>query len=213
MYPMRIALLTAALILIGYASAPCEETPTPPPVSLLPGTDKPEIKQCRDGAAYVYVIYTIYVMQDSDLPGQDIYIYKPAYTPADPCGAGKGEKSFSITTREFGGANFFAGVSGNYLFIDQGTGPSYRTLTIFDMKEHTFPLLALRYTGARIEQGSLTYYETRDAVRGALDKLPCPEASKWKKQGLGVIYEEKMSFDLTTGTVTSLREYRCSPAQ
>lgn len=50
------------------------------------------------------------------------------------------------------------------------------------MKEHAFPILALMYSSARIERGALTYYETRDQVRGALDKLPCPEAENWKKQ-------------------------------
>lgn len=110
---MRIAPLTVALILIGYVLAPCEETRVPPSVTLLPGTDTPEIKKCPDGAAYVYKKNIIYVIQNFVFPGQVIYIYKPADLPADPRGAGMGEKYFSITAGEFGGANFFAGVSGN----------------------------------------------------------------------------------------------------
>ena len=213
---MRNALLTAALVIIiitAVTAAIGEETPAPPSVSLLPGTDKPAATNCPDGAAYVYKEYTIYVVQNADFPGQDIHIYKPPSPPGDPCGTGKGEKYFSIPAGESGGENFFAGISGNYLFIDQGTGPSYRTLTVFDMMEKKFPLLALRYSGARIEHGALTYYETRDEVTGALEKIPCPAASEWKKQGLDVIYEEKMSFDLKSGKESSLRQFRCSPAQ
>lgn len=212
---MRNALFTAtfAVIMAAVTAAIGQEPPAHPSVSLLPGTDKPAVTNCPDGAAYVYKEYTIYVIQNADFPGQDIHIYKPPSPPGDPCGAGKGEKYFSISSGESGGANFFGGISGNYLFIDQGTGPSYRTLSVFDIMEKKFPLLALRYSGARIEHGILTYYETRDEVTGALEKIPCPAASEWKKQGLNIIYEEKMSFDLRTGKESSLRQFRCSPAQ
>ncbi len=81
------------------------------------------------------------------------------------------------------------------------------------MKEKTFPLLEIRYSDAKIENGALTYYESRDEVSGVLAKIPCPQASEWKKQGLDVVYEEKMSFDLKTGRESSLRQFRCSPAQ
>lgn len=211
---MRNALLTAALVILTLATyAKGEETPATPSVSLLPGTDTPEVKSCPDGSAYVYKIYTIYVIQSADSPGQEIHIYKPPSPPSDPCGPGKGAEYYSLPADKTGGAGFFAGVSGDYLFVDQGTGPSYRTISIFDMREKTFPLLAVRYSDAEITDGLFTYYETRDEVAGALAKIPCPQASEWKKQGLDVVYEEKMSFDLKTGRETSLRTFRCSPAQ
>jgi hypothetical protein len=211
---MRSALLTAAFILTTLVTtASGGEPAAPPSVSLLPGSDTPQITQCPDGSAYVYKIYTIYVTQNAESPGQGISVYEPPSPPADPCGAGKGGRYFSIPAGDSGGTNFFAGVSGDYFFIDQGTGPSYRTISIFDMREKTFPLLAIRYSDAKIEKGELTYYESRDEVSGALAKIPCPGASGWKKQGLDVVYEEKMSFDLKTGRESSLRQFRCSPAQ
>jgi len=211
---MRISLIAAVVLAAASALAAAREgTPAPPAVSLFPGTETPRIERCPDGAAYVYKAYTIYVMQSWDFPGQDIHIYKPPSPPGDPCGKEKGARYFSIPTGEFGGADYFSGISGEYLFIDQGTGPSYRTLGIFDMKEKTFPLLAVPYTDARIENGVFTYYETRDEVESSLERIPCPKASGWKKQGLDVVYEEQMSFDLKTGRQTSLRRFRCSPAQ
>jgi hypothetical protein len=99
------------------------------------------------------------------------------------------------------------------MFVDQGTGPSYRTISILDMREKTFPLLAVRYSDAKIADGLFTYYETRDEVSGALAKIPCPQAAEWKRQGLDFVYEEEMSFDLKTGRESSLRRFRCSPAQ
>jgi hypothetical protein len=211
---MRNALLTAALLIAAIAALAADnETPPPPSVSLFPGTDQPEAKQCPDGAAYIYNGYIIYVKPAADLPGQDIDIYKPPSPPRDPCGADKGAKYYPVPAGGSGGAKYFAGVSGEYLFIDQGTGPSYRTLSIFDMREKTFPLAAVRYSDAKIENGLFTYYETRDEVEGILAKIPCPKASEWKRQGLNVVYEERMSFDLGTGKQSSLRQFRCSPAQ
>ncbi len=211
---MRSAFISAALVLAAFVlTASGGEPAARPSVSLLPGSDTPRTTQCPDGAAYVYKGYTIYVTQSAESPGQGISVYEPPSPPADPCGEGKGGRYFSIPAGESGGTNFFAGVSGDYLFIDQGTGPSFRTISIFDMKEKTFPLLEIRYSDAKIENGALTYYESRDEVSGVLAKIPCPQASEWKKQGLDVVYEEKMSFDLKTGREISLRQFRCSPAQ
>jgi hypothetical protein len=211
---MRNALLTAALLLITLViSSGGEEPPAPPSSILLPGTDKPEVRSCPDGTAYVYKIYMIYVRQNADSPGQEIHIFKPPSPPSDPCGPGKGAEYYSLPADKTGGAGFFAGVSGDYLFVDQGTGPSYRTISILDMREKTFPLLAVRYSDAKIENGVLTYFETRDEVTGVLTKIPCPQAAVWKRQGLDVVYEEEMSFDLKTGRASSLRRFRCSPAQ
>jgi hypothetical protein len=211
---MRKALPLTALILIALLmSAEGEETSAPPSVSLLPGTDTPEAVGCPDGAAYVYKEYTVYVRQPADVPGQDIDVYHSSPRGAEDCGAGKGGKYYSIPAGELSGASYFAGLSGNYLFIDQGTGPSYRTLGILDLRKKTYPLRAVRYSDAVIENGHFTYYETRDEIEGALAKIPCPQASEWKRQGLGVEYEEKMSFDLKTGKLTPLRTFRCSPAQ
>lgn len=201
------------LILLSAMSAVPEESPPPPSVTLFPGTETPLEKKCPEGAAYVYKEYTFYVTAAPGSPGQDIHIYKSPSPPEDPCGPGEGSGYFTISAADTGGAGYFSGVSGGYLFIDQGTGPSYRTLSIFDLREKTYPLRSVPYADARIENGLFTYYETMDEVEGALAKIPCPKASEWKKQGLNVVYEEKMSFDLATGRQSSLRSFRCSPAQ
>ncbi|HVY55196.1 MAG TPA: hypothetical protein VHC46_05505 [Thermodesulfobacteriota bacterium] len=206
---MRTFLLAAALIALSSAS-PAEEpeAPAPPSVSLFPGTENPQIKQCADGAAYIYKDHMILVKETPGAPGQEMDIYEPP--PQDPCGPGRGAKYLTVPP---GGADYFSGVSGGYLFIDQGTGPSYRTLSIFDMEKKTYPLRAVPYEDALIKDGIFTYYETLDEVEGTLAKVPCPRAAEWKRQGLNVAYEEQMSFDLRTGKLTPLRRYRCSPAQ
>jgi hypothetical protein len=211
---MRNALLAAALLLMTLViSSGGEEPPAPPSSILLPGTDKPVVTSCPDGTAYAYKIYMIYVRQNADSPGQGIHIYKPPSPPSDPCGPGKGAEYYSLPADKTGGAGFFAGASGDYMFVDQGTGPSYRTISILDMREKTFPLLAVRYSDAKVADGLFTYYETRDEISGALAKMPCPQAAEWKRQGLDVVYEEEKSFDLKTGREVSLRRFRCSPAQ
>ena len=210
---MRTALLAAVMLVISSSGAAAQtETPAPPPsVTLFPGTETPQAKQCPSGAAYIYKEYTIYVTETPGSPGQDIRIGK---SPAgDPCGADNGGQYFTVLASGLGGADYFSGISGDYLFIDQGTGPSYRTLSIFDMRDKTYPLRAVRYANAVIENGTFTYYETMDEVDGALAKIPCPKAPEWKRKGLNVVYEEQMSFDLKTGRQNSLRHFRCSPAQ
>jgi len=81
---MRNALLTAVLVLLACARAQCGETAAPPSSIMLPGTDAPEIKSCPDGSTYVYKIYTIYVIQNADSPGQEIHVYKPPPLPPTP---------------------------------------------------------------------------------------------------------------------------------
>jgi len=208
-------MLAAVMLVISLSGAAAQtDTPAPPPsFTLFPGTETPRVEQCPSGAAYIYKEYTIYVSEAPGSPGQDIFFSKSPSPASGPCVTGKESKYFTIRSADSGGACYFSGISGDYLFIDQGTGPSYRTLSIFDMRDKTYPLSAVRYADAVIEGGNFTYYETMDEVEGALAKIPCPKAPEWKRQGLNVVYEEQMSFDLKTGRQNSLRRFRCSPAQ
>lgn len=210
---MRAFLFITLLTLIVSCNAPGDDKPVTADQHFgFPGTDKTEIANCSAGTAYVYEDYVIYTVRSEGFPGYDIYIYETAGKPADPCSMDIGKAYYTITAKEAGGSNFFSGIYKDYLFIDRGTGPSHRVMTVFDIKSKRF-LIFTSYSDASVREGVLTYWDTLPDSARPEEKIPCPEAGEWKKQGFEVIYERKETLDLEAGIKRSSSKYRCSPAQ
>lgn len=178
----------------------------------FPGTDKTEIVNCDDGAAYVYDDYVVYTSRAEGYQGYDIYVFDVAGEPAEPCDMDTAKAYLAITAKEANGSNFFSGIYEDYLFIDRGTGPSHRMLNVFDMNTRRV-LIFTEYTEASVSDGVLTYWDTVQESDLPEGKVSCAEAAEWKKQGLEVIYERKTTLDLKTGLKKPSSDYRCSPAQ
>ena len=179
---------------------------------LIPGTENPKIKKCQNGAAYIYKEYEIYVEPSPELQGMNIFLYAPEVSDSNPCDLDKRDASHIIGTGETEGNNFFAGVYKNYLFIDQGTGPDQRILSVYDLSRKKLILLT-EYSDPELKEGALTYYKTLVPDPGVIENIPCPDAQKWKEQGLTVLYEQKEIFTLDTETRLPIREYRCRAGQ
>lgn len=211
---MRAFILLSALTLVLSCTSPESDKPFPAEQSFgFPGTDKTEIRNCPAGAVYIYKEYIIYTIQRQDSPGQDIYIFRPAARPAEPCSLDTGKAYFAIPAADMSGAGFFSGIYGPYLFIDRGTGPSHRMMAVLDISDKKFLLRKEGYSGASVEGGALTYFGKIDKADMPAEGIPCPQAEEWEKDGFGVIYERKYSFDLETGKRTPSDEFRCSPVQ
>jgi hypothetical protein len=111
------------------------------------------------------------------------------------------------------GDNFFYGIYGDFMFIDSGTGPEPRGLDVFDLAQKK-KVFSGSYSSpiALDKEQRLVYYEEVDEKK--LKKKPdCPEAEEWKKQELGIAYEEKVSLDLKTLKKARSGVLRCASRQ
>lgn len=179
---------------------------------LIPGTENPVIKECADGKAYIYKDYEIHVKPSPRQEGMDIFVYSPEISAGDPCGIDRKNASHIIGTGETEGNNFFAGIYKNYLFIDQGTGPDLRILSVYNLDLKKL-ILFTEYSDPELKKGVLTYYKTLVPDPGVIADIPCPDAGKWTEQGLTVLYEQKESFTLQSETRAPEPEYRCRAGQ
>jgi len=179
---------------------------------LIPGTENPKIKKCQNGGAYIYKEYEIKVEPSPERQGMNIFLYAPETSGGDPCNIEKKKASHIIGTGQTEENNFFAGLYKNYLFIDQGTGPDQRILSVYDLTQNKLILLT-EYSDPRLKGSVLTYYKILVPDPGVIENIPCPDAEKWREQALTVLYEQKETFTLNTERRLPIREYRCRAGQ
>lgn len=179
---------------------------------LIAGTENPVIKECANGTAYIYIDYEIHVEPSPEQQGMNIFLYKPEVSGGNPCNLDRTTASHIIGTGETGGNNFFAGIYENYLFIDQGTGPDQRILSIYDLTQKKL-ILFTEYSDPDLKDGILTYYKTLVPDPGVIENITCLDAKKWADQGLTVLYEQKETFALKSETRLPVRDYRCRAGQ
>ena len=179
---------------------------------LIRGSENPIIQQCPSGKAYIYKNYEIHVEPSPELQGMNIFLYAPEVSQGNPCSMDRKTASNIISTGETEGNNFFGGIYKNFLFIDQGTGPDGRILSVYDLNTKRL-ILFTEYSDPNIQSGVLTFYKTLVPDPGVIKNIPCPDAEKWRDQGLTVLYEQKESYTLDTETRVPIDEYRCKAGQ
>lgn len=209
---MRLALMLPVLLALVSCQSNTIKPTEATDAGLIPGSENPIIKKCAKGSAYIYKQYEIHVEPSPELQGMNIFLYAPEVSGGNPCMLDRKTASHIISTGETEGNNFFGGVYKNYLFIDQGTGPDGRILSVYDLSNKKLILLT-EYSDPSIKDGILTYYKTLVPDSGVIKNIPCPDAGKWKDQGLTVLYEKMETFTLETETRVPVRQYRCKAGQ
>jgi len=199
--------LTALLI----ALSPYSQGAEPEGWFGIPGADSAWKKECGVGTAYVYPKYIIYTRKSPAFEGQDIYVYKPSSGVPDPCPLAARNARYTINAGEFGGANTFIGMHGDYLLIDEWPGRDHKRLLIIDVSLKSLVYFDW-YADARIESETLLYNRVLKASKATKKKIPCPDAEKWEKEGFAVLYVEKMSLDLGTMKETHSGNFFCKQA-
>lgn len=207
----KMLLLIAILLILGCNSSNNKPTESEK-AGLIPGTENPIIKECSQGNAYIYKQYEIQVEPSPDETGMNIFLYSPEVSGGNPCNLDRKTASHIISTGETAESNFFAGLYKDYLFIDQGTGPDQRILSIYNLLDKEL-ILFTEYSSPSLKDGVITFYKTLVPDPGVIENIPCPEAQKWIDQGLTVLYEQKETFTLETKTRAPIREYRCRAGQ
>ena len=206
-----LILLILSVILAGCSSEANKPT-SAQKAGLIPGTEDPIIKECDSGTAYIYKNYEIHVEPSPELEGMNIFLYSPEVSKGNPCGLDRKNASHIIGTGETIGSNYFEGIYGYYLFIDQGTGPDMRILTVYDLSLRKLVLLT-EYSDPELKDGILTYYKTLVPTPGTMAAIPCPDKDKWEQEGFTILYEQKESFTLSTETRIPVEGYRCRAGQ
>lgn len=203
------AAITAVLFMMLASVASYGADPSGPP--LVSGSDPAEVRQCPDGAAYVYPVYIIYTRKSPYFEGQDIYVFKPRGPVADPCALASREAWYTINAGEFGGANTFVGMHGVNLFIDEWPGRDHKRLLVVDADKKSLVYFDW-YADPAIEGGTLRYNRVLKASKSTKKEMQCPDAEKWEKEGFAVLYVEKMTLDLGTMKETHSGNFFCESA-
>lgn len=110
------------------------------------------------------------------------------------------------------GFNFFNGITGNYLFVDEGTYDLGRTMYIYDLSTNKkVGEFIFDYQEVTIEGDQISYYTLLDeaSAKALKPKPDCPEEQEIKDAGLGLGYMEKYILDIKTGKVTATKTYKC----
>ena len=207
--PRHIIAITFAALLI--ALAPSAQGAETTGWFGIPGADPAQMKECDGGTAYIYPKYIIYTKKSPAFEGQDIYVYKPSAGVPDPCPFAARNAWYTINAGEFGGANTFMGMHGGYLFIDEWPGRDHKRLLIIDVGLKSLVYFDW-YADPAIEGGALRYNRVLKASKGTKKEIPCPDAEKWEKEGLAVLYVEKMTLDLGTMKETHSGDFFCKQA-
>jgi len=104
---------------------------------------------------------------------------------------------------------YFAGLTGDFLILDNATGPGPSGLTIWDLKKRKKVYEGSWEGPVEIKDDSIIYWiETGEAIDDN-----CPERAKWESHGLGAAIETKVILDLSDFRVSKTKETRCSPRQ
>jgi len=206
-----LVFLLSIIILTGCPSGKSGTT-NAEKAGLIKGTENPVLKECSSGKAYLYKEYEIHVEPSPEQEGMNIFLYSPDISQGNPCKIDRKNASHIIGTGETEGNNFFGGLYKNYLFIDQGSGPDMRILSVYDLSNKEL-VLYTEYSDAELKDGVLTYFKTLVPTPGVVAEIKCPDAGKWKEQGLTVLYEQKENFDLQAEMRVPIEDYRCRAGQ
>ncbi|MCC7505246.1 MAG: hypothetical protein IT259_08090 [Saprospiraceae bacterium] len=150
-------------------------------------------------AEYRYQRYKIRTVDMNSQPGQSITI-----TPLDSA------DGYNVPA---GITGFFAGVVGDVLFMDIGTGPSLREILIFNLKTKK-AVLKSEYVGDPevLDNGKFWYLRPTDEKE--VTKMPdCPERAEWEKNGFTVGYGQVCIYNPATNTEVRKSEWRCVQMQ
>lgn len=157
---------------------------------LIVGSETPQKVVCQDSCEITYQNCTIFTKPNLDGLGDAIVV---AYNNA---------KQYVISDDD---AQYFYGKSGNYLFLDIGTG-NVRTLAIYDWIQNKMLVTIDGIFGdVKMVGNKLIYSQLMDdATVKSLNLSPCSNPDL-EVSG----YTEELSYDLETHKITSTKKYTC----
>ena len=139
--------------------------------------------------------------------GTDFLVkYKSKADENLPCSYVFGNNDFEIKNEW---AEYFSGLTGDFLILDSTNGPGLSGLTIWDLKKRKKVYEGSWSGPTEIKDNSIIYWtETGEATDDN-----CPDRAKWESHGLGAAIETKVILNLSDFRISKTKETRCSPRQ
>lgn len=198
------ALLVATSLLAGCQQKPASDESVQQPTadsvqtatsSLFAGTDPATSSTCLDSCIITYPSYRVITKPHTGGMGDHITLIN---TETDDQQA--------IVAPGEGGAQYFAGLSGNNVFVDIGTGV-VRQIFVYDLaRKKSVALLDNVIESPVLRNGQLSYLAQMTPERATQLKLP---ACTGQQHELSGSYQERMTFDLNTNKLIPSGNYEC----
>ncbi|MEK6599560.1 MAG: hypothetical protein AABY52_04380 [Deltaproteobacteria bacterium] len=151
------------------------------------------------GESHVYGRYVVRTIDDENAAGQDVKVCEKS-SNSHSCAP-----NAEILNLKNDMGQWFAGVSGKYLFIDLGTSAGPRGIDVYDL-ESKKKIFSGSYTGSvELKGGQLHFW----SETGEANRQNCPEIDKWQSSGGGAAIETRVIFDLEKLTLSKTKEVRC----
>jgi hypothetical protein len=179
----------------------------------VPGSDVPEERwEERQGTCYAYPRYVARI-GSTDAGGDAVAVFRREGDARALCTAPAGRAVFTSEAE----ATFFFGLVGDFLLLDEGTGPNGRTVRVVDLARGSVVHEATYEEPIVVEGGALLYGMEPEVVETAAELAAlgaeCPEAAEWFEGGLSVGLSPQMRYDFATRTGTPTGEVLCVPLQ
>lgn len=118
------------------------------------------------------------------------------------------KKPIFVIQQEF---EFFQGLAGNVLITDSGSGPDFRLLTLYDIRQKSKFLQLDDYSdeGMALKSNKLIVWRKTSNA----NPNNCPQYNLWTSQSLGAVIETQISIDLASHRVVTTAKQRCRPRQ
>jgi hypothetical protein len=199
-------LLLAVLFLTQFVTAQAQDEEE---TSLMKGTESAAFQQqAENGKCFVFDKYTIKTISGENV-GEDIKVYRRASSISADTACENGTAAYY--TIKNADANYFAGLFGDYLFVDSGTGADGRGLEIFNLKSKKSIYSTEYYDELELQEGRFFIYDKLSKTNGALKN--CREATQWKKDGFSIGWVRQAKLDLQTLKETPIGTVRCRAFQ
>ena len=196
--------LLAVFFLMQILIVPAQES------ELMKGAETVKFTQSdENNKCFVFAKYVVKTNSGEDV-GEDIIVYRRNSSTGDGAASCKNSATPYYTIKN-SDANYFAGLSGEFLFVDNGTGTDGRGLEIFDLQSKKSIYSTEYYDELELQQDRFVIYDKLSKTDGALKN--CRQAAQWKKNGLSVGWIRQSKLDLQTLKETPIGSIRCRAFQ
>lgn len=183
----------------------------------IKGTEVPEIHNYKKYSCYVYERYIVHVTPALDNgAGENVKVFSnpERKTGSLSCDVEPEEKVVTLKNRD---AYWFAGISGEYLFIDNGTGHGEKDILVYDIAKKK-RIFRSRYAGplSLENSNSLSFYinkQTASSLNDCPERYRSAEVKERFENREPVALREKMLLNLNTLEKKHTGEIQCGSMQ
>ena len=198
---MKNILPVLLFLIIGYST----NTVFAQDEALMKGTETPKFKNKTDTTnCFVFSQFVVKTVSGEDV-GENISVYKRATSTNTNVGCkAKNALLFTIKNPD---ANYFIGLSGNFLFIDSGTGADVRGLEIYNLTTHKSIFSSDYHDSVKLLQDRFVMFDKISEKKGLIKN--CKQAAEIKRNGSIPGWVQNTKLDLQTMKAMSIGVLRC----